>query len=240
MKHAAQALYRANIEELSRADPLFTSLVRRPSARADGAVERFCATSAPEPVGRRVLELLPVVLAPGQENHESWRELRLLLRLSRVAPSIGAGCALLAMAATEPAHAIPAGGAAAFLRVTPLIDYYFRLANDLSFADATRGDRDSKSNTFTCLIPAGLVGKAREQACVEALRTCRATAARLDEHIGSAVGELSRLWPPGARWLQRGIQVGRRAYEIGHYERLAPDAMAGIVAELEPPAASRS
>jgi hypothetical protein len=39
------------------------------------------------------------------------------------------------------ARAIPAGGAAAFLRVTPLLDSYFRLANDLSFSDATRARR---------------------------------------------------------------------------------------------------
>lgn len=117
---------------------------------------------------------------PEHAGEASWRELRLLCRLSRVAPSIGAGCALLAMAATEPARAIPAGGAAAFLRVTSLMDYYFRLANDLAFSDATRGDRDGKPNTFTCLLPAGLTGKAREQASAVALGTCRATAAWLE------------------------------------------------------------
>ncbi|HWN65996.1 MAG TPA: hypothetical protein VNM90_00085 [Haliangium sp.] len=241
VKQAAEALYRANIEELSRADRIFTSLVRRPSARSVAAVERRYAVSAPEPIGRRIRELLQVALREPEHGHEeSWRELRLLCRLSRVAPSIGAGCALLVMAATEPARAIPAGGAAAFLRVTSLIDYYFRLANDLAFADATRGDRDGKSNTFTCLIPARLTSKTREQASVAALGTCRAIAAWLEDQIDSALGELSRLWPLGARWLQRGIHVGRRAYEIGHYERLAPDAMTGIVAGLEPRATPRS
>jgi hypothetical protein len=240
VKQAAEAVYVANIEELSRADRVFTALERRPSPRSAAAVERRYTTSAPEPIAYRIRELLQVVLCePQHGSEESWRELRLLCRLSRVAPSIGAGCALLAMAATEPARAIPAGGAAAFLQVTPLLDYYFRLANDLAFSDATRGDRDSKSNTFTCLIPAGLTGKAREQASVAALVTCRATAAWLERLIDSAVGALSRLWPLGARWLRRGIHVGHRAYEIGHYERLAPEAIAGIVAEIELPAAGR-
>jgi hypothetical protein len=236
VRQAAEALYRANIEELSRADRVFTSL-RRPSTRAAAAVERRYAMSAPEPIAHRIRELLQVVLRePEHRSEESWRELRLLCRLSRVAPSIGAGCSLLAMAATEPARAIPAGGAAAFLRVTPLLDYYFRLANDLAFSDATRGDRDAKSNTFTCLLPGGLMGKAREQASVAALRTCRATAAWLEGLLDSAMGELSRLWPLGARWLRRGTYVGRRAYELGHFERLTLDAMGDIVAEIQPPA----
>lgn len=237
VKQAAEALYVANIEELSRADRVFTALVQRPSTRSAAAVERRHAASAPEPIAHRIRELLQVVLGdPEHGNEESWRELRLLCRLSRVAPSIGAGCALIAMAATEPARAIPAGGAAAFLRVTPLLDYYFRLANDLAFSDATRGDRDSKSNTFTCLIPAGLTGKVREQASVAALRTCRATAAWLERLIDGAVGELAPLWPLGARWLRRGTYVGRRAYEMGHYERLTPDAMGDIMAEIDAPA----
>jgi hypothetical protein len=240
VKQAAEALYRANLEELSRADRVFMSLARSPSARSAAAVERHHATPAPEPIARRIRELLQVVLRePEHAGEASWRELRLLCRLSRVAPSIGAGCALLAMAATEPARAIPAGGAAAFLRVTSAMDYYFRLANDLAFSDATRGDRDGKPNTFTCLIPAGLTGKAREQASAVALGTCRATAAWLERLLDRAVAALARLWPLGARWLQRGIHVGHRAYELGHYERLAPDAMAGIVAEIELPAADR-
>jgi hypothetical protein len=237
VKQAAEALYRANIEELSRADRVFTSLLRRPSTRSAAAVERRYATSAPEPIAHRIRELLHVVLRePAHGSEEWWRELRLLCRLSRVGPSIGAGCSLLAMAATEPAHAIPAGGAAAFLRVTPLLDYYFRLANDLAFSDASRGDRDAKSNAFTCLLPAGLTGKAREQASVAALRTCRTTAAWLEGLLDSAMGELSRLWPLGARWLRRGTYVGRRAYDMGHYERLTPDAMGDILAEILPPA----
>lgn len=234
VKQAAEALYRATLEELARTDPLLAKLERRPSARTADAVERRHASAA-EPVARRIRELLQDVrFDSGRVSQESWRELRLLCRLSRVAPSIGAGCALLAMAATEPAHAIPAGGAAALLRAMPLVDSYFRLANDLSFVDATRGDRDGKSNTFTCLVPARLTGKAREQACVDALHTCWATAARLKELIRVAVGELARLWPRGANWLERGIHVGRRAYEIGHYERLTPQALTGILAEIEP------
>ncbi len=251
VRRTAEDLLRANLDELSSRDPLFAALSSRPSSRASAAALARLAASAPAPVERRIRELAEIVwrVSEGAEIEgtkpplvsraapegvaDVWRELRLLCRLVRVAPSIGAGCALLAMAATEPSRAVPAEGAAALLRITPLIDHYFRLANDLAFEDATRGDRDDKPGLLTCLIPATLTGKAREQATISALRTCRATAAWLDGEIRTALAELSRCWPLAALWLRRGTLVGRRAYELGHYDRLGPGAWASIAAEIE-------
>ena len=234
VKQSAEALYRANLAELSQADPLFTSLVQRLSGKQVDLEEPLRATSAPEPVIVRILELLRQVRTrSGRKTDDCWRELRLLCRLSRVAPSIGAGCALLAMAATEPARAIPPGGASAFVHAMPLIDHYFRLVNDLAFEDAIYGDRDDKVSTFTCLIPAQRTGKARERACVAALQTCRTTAVWLEAQIWRTIADLARRWPLGARWLQRGVHVGRRVYARGHYARLAPESIDTIVVELD-------
>lgn len=213
LRRSAENLYRANIEELAPCWPLCYSQMQV----ATGPSADISSPRDSNSLGLR---------------REFRRRAWLRAWLTRMAPSIGAGCALLAMAATEPAWAIPTDGATEYLRIMPLFDRYFRLANDLSFADAIHGDRDCKLNSFTCLIPSNLTGKPLEWACVEAYRTCRNAAAKLEEEIARAIGELSHLWPVGARWLQRGMYVGRRAYEMGHYERLDPTAMAGIVADL--------
>ncbi len=217
-RRAAEDLHRATLEELSREEP------------------RGLALSCPVPaaVARRLCDLRRAAEeGPFDRRAAALRELRLLGRLRRVAPSIGAGCAFLVMAATEPADAVPAAGVDALLRVTPLVDHAFRLANDLAFTDATRGDRDDKPNTFTCLVPSGLRGKDRERASAEALRTCRTTMAWLEAEIREASLDLARVWPLAASWLARGMHVGRRAYQNGHYDRLASSAIAAIVREVE-------
>jgi hypothetical protein len=232
VRRAAEGLYRANLWELSRADPLFDSLSRGQRESPVRAEDLDLGPAVPEVVARRIARLSKVVSDPGPAGADARRELRLLCRLCRVAPSIGAGCALLAMAATAPAIAVPPGGAAALLRATPLIDFYFRLANDLAFTDVTRGDRDRKPTTFTCLIPAGLTGHPRELAAASALRICRTTAEWLDREMRKAVSEVEKRWPLAAGWLRRGTAFGRRAYEIGHYDRLPSSAVASIVAEV--------
>ncbi len=244
---AVESLHSANLEELSRGDPLFVAIARclrdGSGARALDIASPGQAPSGPVPgpVARRLQELLQAAAErPSDPCVEVLRELRLLCRLRRVAPSIGAGCAFLVMACTEPAGAVPDAGAAALLRATPIIDHAFRLANDLAFTDATRGDRDDKPNTFTCLVPSGLRGKARERASAEALRTCRTTAAWLEAEIRAATADLARSWPLAAGWLVRGMHVGRRAYQSGHYDRLASSAIAEIVAELDGPAPPRT
>lgn len=231
VKRAAEGLYRASLLELSRADRLFTSLQRHPSAGHAEAIARRHAACAPPTVTRHIRSLLGRVLLESRAE-ELWRELRLWCRLSQVAPSIGAGCALLAIAATEPAPAVPAQGVAALLRLTPLIDHYFRLANDLSFVDVSRGDRDLKQNTFMCLIPDGIEGKTRELACAAALRTCRIAAAWLDRKIWNGMGALALTWPLAARWVERGVRMGRRVYQNGHYDRLTEADLMDILDDL--------
>lgn len=234
VRAAAEALYRANLEELSPAGSVFPPVERVRSAGGADAVEQAYAAAAPALIAQRMRTLLQCVRdVPPDECPTAWPELRLLGRLTRVAPSIGAGCALSAMAATEPAEAIPEGAAAAFLEITPMLDFYFRLVNDLAFTDMVRGDRDDKVNAFTCLLTPSLTGEARECDCVAALAMCRSVAAWLREELERAIGELAVIWPTGARWLRRGMHIGRRVYERGHYERLGPDALLRIAAELE-------
>lgn len=234
VRQTAAALYRANLTELSADDGLFDALLECPGVRAAEALVEHRAPSAPRVVKNRIRELLSEACgAPERSAPEVWRELRLLCRLVRVAPSIGAGCALLAMTATEPAEAVPAGAPETLLRTASLMDCYFRLVNDLAFDDLSRGDRDRKPTTFTCLVPAGLRGKAREQACVAALQTCLTTAAWLRAEIRRGLAALWQVWPLAARWWQRGAHFGRRVYERGHYDRLTREVVAAILVELE-------
>ena len=234
VRRAAAALYRANLAELSAEDGLFDALSRRPSTRAVESLIAEHAPDAPELVARRIRDLLNTACAdPQGETPEVWREIRLLCRLVRVAPSIGAGCALLAMTATEPAEGVPSGAAGTLVRTASLIDCYFRLVNDLAFHELGRGDRDRKPTTFTCLVPASPGGKARERACVAALQTCLGTASWLREEIQRSLAALWQIWPVAARWWQRGVHFGGRVYERGHYDRLTREAVTAILAELD-------
>lgn len=232
-RQSAAALYRANLAELSAEPGLFAALSRSP---AEGSVEDLVAlhaADAPGPIVRRIRELLGETRAEvSPQTPGVWRELRLLCRLLQVAPSIGAGCALLAMTATEPARSMPEEALEPLLRTASLVDCYFRLANDLAFTDVTRGDRDDKPTTFTCLLPPRLLGKAREQACVEALQTCLTTARWLHAEVERGLATLREVWPAAARWWERGIHFGRRVYEGGHYDRLTREAVASILSEV--------
>ncbi len=242
VRTAAVALYRANMAERALSGGQFAAFADPTSSGVSNELERLYLTAAPDLIATRMRTLLRNARDESQCGYtDAWRELRLLCWLTQMAPSIGAGCALHSMAATEPAELIPVGGAAMFRQITPLLDYYFRLVNDLAFTDATRGDRDDKPNAYTCLLTPGLSGQARERDCVTVLKTCQFIAVWLATAIESAMDELDRVWPVGACWLRRGMRFGSRVYKIGHYERMGSDALTGMIVDLEelsPPSSS--
>jgi hypothetical protein len=234
----AEELYRANLSELSPDN--VDALVRRldhPGSRAEAtiAIDLRYVAWAPPPVARRIRELVATDGNLDPEGlEETRRELRLLCYLGPVAPSIGAGLVFRALGAAEPARAITDEMTERIERVTRLIDYRFRILNDLAFLDdAIRGDRDRKENAWTVLVPKRLGGKTREIAVARALGTCQRVAVWLEEEIRPLVAELDPMWPSLANWIRRGVFIGRRVYEVGHYEQLERDVVLRILDEAE-------
>ncbi|WP_044966231.1 hypothetical protein [Sorangium cellulosum] len=236
VREAAEALYAANLNELSPEvvdEPLLRRFERHRSRRTAAAIELRYAAAAPAPVARRIRGLLAAAERDPASGDEL-RELRLLCYLGPIAPGIGAGLALRSMAATEQAHAITDEAAAALARVTQLIDYYFRIANDLAFLDdAISGDRDRKRNAWTVLVPGHLLGRLRERAVVDALGTCRRVAAWIHDELQRELVDLEGRSPHHANWLRRAVAIGKEVYEASHYERLCRDAMLAILGRIE-------
>jgi hypothetical protein len=118
--------------------------------------------------------------------------------------------------------------------VATLLDYRFRVANDLAnLHAASNGDRDPKENAWTILVPKHLEGSRRELAAARAIATVRRVADRIGGCLERELERLSGLWPSVARWIRRGILVGRRVYEIGHYSSLPASSMRRIADELD-------
>jgi undecaprenyl pyrophosphate synthase len=154
--------------------------------------------------------------------------------LDEAAEAVGAGLLYRAVALGAPRDAVDPRHIAALDQVALLLDQHFRLANDLAgFLASPGADRDDKPTTCSILVPADLQGKARATAIVHAAAVVRRLSLRLGEALERAVAELGRCWPEMALLLQRGIFVGRRVYEAGHYTTLGPAEMAAIFAELE-------
>jgi hypothetical protein len=107
-------------------------------------------------------------------------------------------------------------------RVATLVDYRFRLANDLSdLGGSADRDRDAKENAWTVLIPKHLSGRARELARVRAVVACDEVASWLDDALRGPLRELDAIWPSLSTMIQRGIQVGARFYARGHFAELS-------------------
>jgi hypothetical protein len=235
---AAVGLYSANLNELWPAvthNPLVRRLASAPSrARACAALERRYMARAPACVGDRMRMLLAAAGRDDEAGDEARRAIRLLCYLTDVAPSIGAGVTFRAAALWTPAQDVTDVMAASLDRVATLIDYRFRLANDLSdLACSADRDRDAKENAWTVLIPKQSSGKGRELALVRAAIACDEIASWLNDEIGGALGELGAVWPNMAAMIQRGIRVAERVYSRGHYAELSRRDMATILDETE-------
>ncbi len=161
-------------------------------------------------------------------------ELRVLAYLAEAGGAIGAGLLFRTAALAAPSHCVTGHGLAALDAATTLLDYHFRLSNDLSgFLESPTGDRDSKENACTILVPASAVGVERAAAIVGALATCRTLAAWLGAEIGVQIARVAAAWPSMGVILRRGVLVGRRVYEVGHYTTVSRAEMSAIFAEFD-------
>jgi hypothetical protein len=233
---AVEALYRANLSELSpdvAKSPLLRRLGKARGRRGVcGAIERRYAAGAPACVADRIRALCAAV--EGADDARATRALRLVCYLRDVAPSIGAGATFRAAALWAPARRVTEAMATALDRVATLADYRFRLANDLTdLAASADRDRDAKENAWTILLPARASGKARELALVHAAIACEEAASWLDGELRLALGDLGALWPSLGAMVKRGIQVGGRFYSMGHYADLSRAEASAILDDLE-------
>jgi hypothetical protein len=231
---AAAGLYAANLNELSSAvtDNLLVRRLSSPRSRAcaSAAIDRRYAAGAPACVRDRLRMLLAAALDDHGAAGEAQRAIRLLCYLIDVAPSIGAGATFRAAALWSPAEAITDAMVIALDRVATLVDYRFRLANDLAdLAGSADHDRDAKENAWTILVPKRSSGKARELALVRAAIACDELALWLDDELRGPLRELDAIWPSMAVMIRRGIQVGGGFYSLGHYAKLSRQDVGAIL-----------
>ncbi|MEO7327224.1 MAG: hypothetical protein ABI193_01510 [Minicystis sp.] len=153
--------------------------------------------------------------------------------LDEAAEAVGAGLLYRAIALGAPRDQVSVERIVALDAVAVVLDQRFRLANDLSgFLASPGGDRDDKPTTCSILVPPDLHGKARASAIVHAAAIVRRLLLRIGDKLAQVVAALARCWPEMAILLERGIFVGRRVYELGHYTTVSRARMRAIFAEL--------
>ena len=161
-------------------------------------------------------------------------QLRALAYVAEVGGAIGAGLLFRAAALAAPATHVTPQGMAALDAAATLLDYHVRLSNDLSgFLDSPGGDRDPKANACTILVPASTSGVARAAAIIGSLATCRSLAAWLSVEIAFQIARIAATWPSMGVVFRRGVFVGRRVYEVGHYTTVSRAEMSAIFAEAD-------
>ncbi len=192
-----------------------------------------------EALTRRLATAPPCIASRAQAllasaSERDARELRALLYLAEAGSAIGAGLLFRTAALAAPAWSVTRGSIALLDAATTLLDYHVRLSNDMSgFLESSRGDRDPKDNACTVLVPRKAAGAAREAAVVQALATCRRLAGWLGGEVGDQLDRVAAAWPSMGVILRRGVFVGRRVYEVGHYTTLSPAQMSAIFDEAE-------
>jgi hypothetical protein len=153
-----------------------------------------------------------------------------LLYLAEASSSVGAGLLFRTAALAAPASRVTPRSIAHLDAAAALLDYHVRLGNDLSgLLDFPGGDRDPKVNAGTILVPAAASGAAREAAIIQALATCRRLLAWLAGEVGGAIDRVAEAWPSMGTVLRRGVFVGRRVYEVGHYTTVSRAEMRAIM-----------
>ncbi|APR84035.1 Hypothetical protein A7982_09384 [Minicystis rosea] len=222
-------LYAASVAE-HRADLAADPFARGRDAEAVTALvaDRFAAS--PACVAQRAEKLAARIHDPEAED-----ELRVLLYLTEAGSAIGAGLLFRAAALAAPAKHAAEGGVALLEATATLLDLAFRLDNDRSgFLDAPGGDRDPKQNACSILLPAESSGPARAARIVAVMVLCQRLADWLARELGAHLDRLSSVWPSMGEVVRRGVLVGRRVYEKGHYTTLSRAEMRAIFAELPP------
>lgn len=164
-------------------------------------------------------------------------ELRALLYLAETSGAIGAGLLFRAAALAAPASGVPSvtsESIAVLDAAATVLDYHVRLSNDVSgFLEYPGGDRDPKENVCTILVPGAASGAVRALAVVQALATSRRLAAWLSGEVSVHLDRVAAVWPSMGVILRRGVLVGRRVYEVGHYTTLSRDEMSAIFVEVD-------
>jgi hypothetical protein len=161
-------------------------------------------------------------------------ELRALLYLAEAGSAIGAGLLFRTAALAAPASCVPPRSIAVLDAATTLLDYHVRLSNDMSgFLASPGGDRDPKDNACTILVPKSSSGPARAAAVIQALATCQRLASWLGDELRGHLGEVASAWPSMGVIFRRGVFVGRRVYEVGHYTTVSRADMSAIFDEAE-------
>lgn len=203
--------------------------------RAIEAITARCA-SVPPVVAARIERLLRAPARDPEGSAADQRELRALLYLADVGVSIGAGALFRTIALGAPGELVDGRMADSLERTASLADYAFRLANDLSgLLDSATGDRDSKQNCWSILVPKGLAGAARQEAIKAAFATCRGLVGWLEGELGHELSRLEAAWPAMHGAVRRAMIIGRRVYEVGHYDSLSIAQMGAIFDELDAP-----
>jgi hypothetical protein len=161
-------------------------------------------------------------------------ELRMLVHLADVAPAVGAGLLFQAAALGAPAPRVTSRGVRLLDATAVLLDYHFRLSNDMSgFLESSSGDRDPKQNACTILVPRSTSGPARAVATVQALAACQRLRAWLDGEVRGQIERIVEAWPSMGTSLHRGVFIGRRVYEVGHYTTISRAQMSAIFDEAD-------
>jgi undecaprenyl pyrophosphate synthase len=167
-------------------------------------------------------------------DREAANELRALLYLAETSSAVGAGLLFRTAALAAPAPYVTDRSIALLDATAALLDFHFRLSNDLSgFLDTPGGDRDPKANACTLLVEGSRSGVARASTTIQAVATCRRLAAWLDGEARAAIERVATAWPSMGTILRRGTFIGRRVYEVGHYTTASPARMRQIFDEAE-------
>ncbi|MCC6556971.1 MAG: hypothetical protein IT372_28805 [Polyangiaceae bacterium] len=214
---AIAELYAANLRELD------TATRRREVERTLRGEARSSPVSTTSPPGGIPAPMLSrsSVTAGEPGLHDARLELAALNDLHSTRASIAAGAVCRALAMMVPASMMRPDAIDLHERVAVLMDYRFRLANDLaSLTDSTGGDRDHKENTWTVLVPVDAAGREREVAVARSIAACQTVLKRLDVELDRALAEQAGATPRLARLVSRAVHFGRRAYSGKHYSKL--------------------
>ncbi|AKT41261.1 hypothetical protein [Chondromyces crocatus] len=194
--------------------------------------DRYIASS-PAAIGDRIQWLLESLLTKEAAAHPAADELRVLLRLVETRNSMAAGLLFRTAALQLPMDAVTDDMRRALHDVAELLDFSSRLANDLSgFRLSGGADLDEKTTSCSLLVSAHLAGERRVAVIARATTLCRSIAAWLETLLETAVRRLTTLWPSLAVMVRRGMHIGRRVYNDGHYTTLSRAQMNAIVQEM--------
>jgi hypothetical protein len=239
-RDALRRHYRANQRE--RADEVVENplvhwlcLGGLPRREAYREIEKRYVATTPEPIGQRIRALLETNVGEPNRFQAVRREMKLLLHLVDTAHSIAVEVLFLFSALTLPKECVTNDRLRTLINVGRLADYAFRLANDLSSLNDTRGgDQDAtKESSLSILIPK--ISSVSER--VEHLRLARELGKTmlqwLEGQLGEAMKHLATLWPSMAVKVLRAVRVGRGVYERAHYTTMSSDEMLTMLEGLD-------